>query len=260
MLQRMNELAVKAANGTLQSVDRSYIDSEVQKLKDEITAVARKTTFNELELFPPDGCSPNDTSAPNVLGSQDFEISFNGDGSYTITASDPMVVDKNMVDRVAAAPGWQKLAKHIADELIPKAVDQIVNTFTPFKTAGENINVALRVEYIDGPSGTLAYAQFGYRDNGTDVTAVKDSFLVKVDTADFSDDTLGSEKEEELESTLAHELMHTVMQNTLTKGMAKEYPLWFKEGTAQLAGGGMTTGWNDYLREAVKDLSSDTDD
>ena len=36
MLQRMNELSVKAENGKLTSVDRGYIDSEVQKLMSEI--------------------------------------------------------------------------------------------------------------------------------------------------------------------------------------------------------------------------------
>jgi len=47
MLQRMNELAIKAANGTNTTVDRGYIDSEVQALKSEITRVATTTTFNE---------------------------------------------------------------------------------------------------------------------------------------------------------------------------------------------------------------------
>ena len=47
MLQRMNELAVKAANGTQTTADLGYIDSEVQALKSEITRVATTTTFNE---------------------------------------------------------------------------------------------------------------------------------------------------------------------------------------------------------------------
>ena len=51
MLQRMNELAVKAANGSNQSVDRDYIDSEIQQLKSEVDRVAATTTFNELNLL-----------------------------------------------------------------------------------------------------------------------------------------------------------------------------------------------------------------
>ena len=51
MLQRMNELAVKAENGTLQQKDRQYIDSEIKQLKSEIDRVASTTTFNEMNLL-----------------------------------------------------------------------------------------------------------------------------------------------------------------------------------------------------------------
>ncbi len=51
MLQRMNELAVKAANGTNQTVDREYIQSEVDALINEIDRVAETTTFNEKKLL-----------------------------------------------------------------------------------------------------------------------------------------------------------------------------------------------------------------
>ena len=51
MLQRMNELAVKAANGTNQSEDQSYIQSEVDALIDEINRVVETTSFNEKMLL-----------------------------------------------------------------------------------------------------------------------------------------------------------------------------------------------------------------
>ena len=51
MLQRMNELAVKAANGTQTSADRGYINQEVQALVSEIDRVASTTTFNEKKLL-----------------------------------------------------------------------------------------------------------------------------------------------------------------------------------------------------------------
>jgi flagellin len=57
MLQRMNELAVKAENGTLTSVDRDYIDTEVQQLISEINRVASTTTFNEMSLLNGDCAS-----------------------------------------------------------------------------------------------------------------------------------------------------------------------------------------------------------
>jgi flagellin len=51
MLQRMNELAVKAANGTNQTEDQSYIQSEVDALVSEINRVCQTTTFNERSLL-----------------------------------------------------------------------------------------------------------------------------------------------------------------------------------------------------------------
>ena len=51
MLQRLNELAVKAENGTLTTTDRSYVDAEVQQLITEIDRVADTTTFNEMNLL-----------------------------------------------------------------------------------------------------------------------------------------------------------------------------------------------------------------
>ena len=51
MLQRINELAVKGENGTLTSVDRTYIQSEVKQLMSEIDRVQSTTTFNEKSLL-----------------------------------------------------------------------------------------------------------------------------------------------------------------------------------------------------------------
>ncbi len=51
MLQRMNELAVKAANGTMSASDRETIQDEIAQLKDEITRVADTTEFNGQKLL-----------------------------------------------------------------------------------------------------------------------------------------------------------------------------------------------------------------
>ena len=54
MLQRMNELAIKASNGTMTTEDQSYINKEVSALKSEIDRVAETTTFNEQSLLKAD--------------------------------------------------------------------------------------------------------------------------------------------------------------------------------------------------------------
>ena len=54
MLQRMNELAVKSANGTNSEDDRSYIQNEIDQLTTEIDRVAETTKFNETYLLKGD--------------------------------------------------------------------------------------------------------------------------------------------------------------------------------------------------------------
>jgi flagellin len=54
MLQRMNELAVKSANGTNSESDRSYIQNEIDQLTTEIDRVSQTTKFNETYLLKGD--------------------------------------------------------------------------------------------------------------------------------------------------------------------------------------------------------------
>ncbi len=54
MLQRLNELAVQAANGTNSVTDRSYIQDEIDQLVTEIDRVSETTKFNEIYLLKGD--------------------------------------------------------------------------------------------------------------------------------------------------------------------------------------------------------------
>ncbi|WP_251208707.1 flagellin N-terminal helical domain-containing protein [Acetatifactor aquisgranensis] len=67
MLQRMNELAVKAANGTMSESDRDAIQSEVDQLVTEIDRVSITTKFNETYLL-------KGTSSSGQTGSLTFTV------------------------------------------------------------------------------------------------------------------------------------------------------------------------------------------
>ena len=54
MLQRMNELAVKASNGTMSADDRQTVQDEVDQLLTEIDRVSETTKFNETYLLKGD--------------------------------------------------------------------------------------------------------------------------------------------------------------------------------------------------------------
>lgn len=51
MLQRMNELSVKSATGTITDADRETIQAEVAQLKEEITRIGETTEYNGRKLF-----------------------------------------------------------------------------------------------------------------------------------------------------------------------------------------------------------------
>jgi len=51
MLQRMNELAIKAANGTATDSDREIMQEEVDQLKEELTRISETTEFNGQKLL-----------------------------------------------------------------------------------------------------------------------------------------------------------------------------------------------------------------
>ncbi len=71
MLQRMNELCIQAANGTLSDTDRGYIDEEVQLLKAEVDRTCRTTKFNEEYIFR---CEDVEEEKPHDV----YKLSFTG--------------------------------------------------------------------------------------------------------------------------------------------------------------------------------------
>lgn len=83
MLQRMNELATKAANGTNSSEEREYIQSEVNALIDEIDRVAETTKFNELYLLR--GGADGSAEAPAVKKTVTMNDAAKKLGEMTIT-------------------------------------------------------------------------------------------------------------------------------------------------------------------------------
>ena len=82
MLQRMNELAVQAANGTNSESDRQSIQDEIAQLTTEIDRVAETTKFNEAYLLKGNG---RDTTVN--INAKDAGIAgeFNGVGTGVAT-------------------------------------------------------------------------------------------------------------------------------------------------------------------------------
>ena len=78
MLQRMNELAVKSANGTNSEDDRGYIQDEIDQLVKEIDRVSETTKFNETYLLKGVKTDEDVTSLDSVsiVAGKEFKESF----------------------------------------------------------------------------------------------------------------------------------------------------------------------------------------
>ena len=86
MLQRMNELAVKAANGTMSENDRKYIQDEVDQLVTEIDRVAETTKFNETYLLKgAEGTTTKKIAAQDAGFAGELKALEGQEGKYTFT-------------------------------------------------------------------------------------------------------------------------------------------------------------------------------
>lgn len=86
MIQRMNELAVQASNGTMTTIDRTAAQSEIDALTEEIERLASETEFNTMTLldgsFDNKGYVTNTTDARVQSYSDDTKV---GQYQFTIT-------------------------------------------------------------------------------------------------------------------------------------------------------------------------------
>jgi flagellin len=123
MLQRMNELAVKSANGTNSDSDRSYIQDEIDQLTTEIDRVAQTTKFNETYLLK--GNSKLDKG---------YSITYNA-ASKTVKAAVSFDADStNAAISVSFANVDGSVTNATANELVKSMRDQGVTITTTSKT------------------------------------------------------------------------------------------------------------------------------
>ena len=149
MLHRINELAVKAANGTMSETDRNYIQDEVKALETEIDRVAETTKFNETYLLKGDKNANLakdyqyiEKTAPSLKDDVDLYIK-DENGNYS---AQPLTAEQlktaldegNTVYSVKASGGTPAEASHVdivaAKTMVENITEFIVNgvdaTFT----------------------------------------------------------------------------------------------------------------------------------
>ena len=133
MLQRMNELAVKSANGTNSESDRDAIQAEIDQLTTEIDRVSETTKFNETYLLKGDK-------------SLDKQYSFSYDKGADVPAAATFSKGKEgltvTVKTGQAAPADQKIQEE-QNELLVSLRDQGITLEGKTNAAGDAIEYSL---------------------------------------------------------------------------------------------------------------------
>ena len=147
MLQRMNELAVKAANGTNSESDRNYIQDEIDQLTTEIDRVAETTKFNETYLLKGNKQLDKDyTFSYNKVATATAATVTNATGGAKI--SDTTTGLAYTVTFAATAPQGQQ------NDVAQSIIDQGINV--SFITTWDPIDGAATGSYKIELNGTVA--------------------------------------------------------------------------------------------------------
>ncbi len=118
MLQRMNELAVKASNGTMSSDDRSYVQNEIDQLVTEIDRVSITTKFNETYLL--DGKAGETKAYTNAKGAAAYTgVTFNNfdkNGTLSVTIENTSTIGSFSYKSTATAGELEANSKLFNDK------------------------------------------------------------------------------------------------------------------------------------------------
>jgi flagellin len=153
MLQRMNELAVKAANGTNSESDRTAIQDEIDQLTTEIDRVSTTTKFNETYLLK--GTNADGTAGKLTYGVAHGKIS--GINSITGVAEHDVTFDTTQKGTVGATANknftkfnqtditFNSVTYRVVDSIQAKDSASTAQSFAKIKEALETANSKVKV-------------------------------------------------------------------------------------------------------------------
>lgn len=266
MVQRIRELSVKAANDTNQSIDRSAIQDEVNSLVKEVDKITTNTEFNRKKIFTGDMES---TSSPYVSFSNSpkrtlfFDEAMNSVkdnevGIFFSDVSDYTTTQTATGSSTSTAYGTS-IINTLEKEIVPEAVQSLLNTFSNSLGYLSGSSVGIGLKLYSSNTTTLASVAASATTGPSPTMAF--TLSVNVNSLQMSNGVLTPNSRMDLEATISHEMVHAFMDESVTAGMlghngsnyVSGYPSWFKEGMAQLAGGG-----GDWVRNGLNVNSSST--
>ena len=183
MLQRMNELAVQAANGTNSTRDRQYIQDEIDQLVTEVDRVSETTKFNETYLLKGDSAQ-----ASKKVYTTNYAVTYtknlgsnSGDVAHKVsyTGNDNVyMVSSSIAKTTANTP--------LSADVISKGTD-ITKYLSAATTGGNNgavTDVSVNQDsYIAMKNAQLDVTKLSIDDNGVITSkGSKDTYILNTET------------------------------------------------------------------------------
>lgn len=230
LLQRGRELSVQAANDSNTVEDRQAIQEEINQLVKEVNRIAKTTEYNTLKVFDSSNASANIRTAADgrnvVLRDGDY-MTFDAMQDFSGAIAQAAAAGKTFTQA-----GLEGFATALKNTYLPKLLSGIVGALNDSSVPTvSNMKIGLQMYYEN--NSTLAYVS----SNGA-------KFQLGVNLKFLTESAQGINMTDDLATTIAHEMTHAVMFDTVTNGMlgssgGDSFPLWFVEGVAQSVGGAM---------------------
>jgi len=289
MLDRAEYLAGESANGTYNdTLDRENLQDELDQICAEIDRITTSTNFNGISLFQDEGPEYESSKLDeSLIRFQTVQNQLGVKSSAVPSGPSPAIASNTSLDELLDRSGLQKgklnivyiendavnadpaatgtpttptvniggtsvdLGDILKKQILPNVVKNITENYPAFSYLnGSTIGIGL--EYFHG-NGTnkesvLAYVGAGVEHfpNGKGGSL---SYTLGVNLDKIT--AWNDQEREDLEATIAHEMVHAFMDEATTAGMFgiaggaaspdNEFPKWFVEGMAQTASG--HNGW-----------------
>ncbi|MBM3986351.1 MAG: flagellin FliC [Planctomycetes bacterium] len=146
ILNRMRELSIQAANGTLSNADRATLDTEYQELINEIDRISTTSTFNGVQLI--DGTTT----------SLDLQAGINSSEVITVSLQDATATALSLSGLTVGTPSGASAALAVIDA----AVDLVTTARGALGSAQNRLQSA--ISSIANASENLAAAESRIRD------------------------------------------------------------------------------------------------
>lgn len=271
MVQRIRELCVQASNdAVLTRDDQQKIQDEIDEIIKEIDRVADETEFNKKKLLDGSFGDGFEVAPHPFIRTLDKGTLIAPDAVDEISGLKVIYVDYDFETEqkqtgMKTKPGYDSLKNALKTEIVPRALDAIISAFPSAFDDLKNstVGIGLRL-YTDPSSTTMASAGTSvWFDGSGNVFKDNQTYTLSVNMGYLEFDSNGNLKgadtkrgREALETTIVHEMMHSIMQESMTNGMigarggiydsSNAFPQWFVEGVAQAACGAASP-YNDWL-------------